>query len=114
MKIYKIPDGKPENKFAFNGEPKNAEFALKIVSDAHEYWKGLLQKENTDGLSWYGHIKNHCFISVIMIIDISIDFSVNTSLNNASSVDNDKVQSILSESLPLAEPSPLLPEGKLI
>lgn len=53
LKIYKIPDGKPENKFAFNGEPKNAEFALKIVSDAHEYWKGLLQKENVDGLSWY-------------------------------------------------------------
>lgn len=53
LKIYKIPDGKPENKFAFNGEPKDTEFALKIVSDAHEYWKGLLQKENTDGLSWY-------------------------------------------------------------
>lgn len=54
LKIYKIPDGKPENKFAFNGEPKSAEFALKIVSDAHEYWKGLLQKENSDCLSWYG------------------------------------------------------------
>lgn len=23
FKIYKIPDGKPENKFAFNGEAKN-------------------------------------------------------------------------------------------
>jgi len=43
-----------------------------------------------------------------------IDFSVNTSLNNASSIDNEKVQAILSESLPLSEPSPLLPEGKLI
>lgn len=52
LKIYKIPDGKPENKFAFNGEPKNTEFALKIVSDAHEYWKGLLLKEDTEGISW--------------------------------------------------------------
>lgn len=43
-----------------------------------------------------------------------IDFSVNTTLNNAASIDNDKVQAILSESLPLSEPSPLLPEGKLI
>lgn len=42
-----------------------------------------------------------------------IDFSVNTTLNNASSIDNEKVQAILSESLPLSEPSPLLPEGKL-
>lgn len=43
-----------------------------------------------------------------------IDFSVNTSLNNAFSIDNEKVQTILSESLPLSEPSPLLPEGKFI
>ena len=87
LKIYKIPDGKPENKFAFNGEPKDAEFALKIVSDTHEYWKTLIQKENTDGLS-----------------------CVNTTLNNASTIDSEKAQAILSESLPLSEPSPLLPE----
>ncbi|XP_025195679.1 inorganic pyrophosphatase [Melanaphis sacchari] len=87
LKIYKIPDGKPENKFAFNGEPKDAEFALKIVSDTHEYWKTLLQKENTDGLS-----------------------CVNTTLNNASTIDSEKAQAILSESLPLSEPCPLLPE----
>lgn len=43
-----------------------------------------------------------------------IDFSVNTSLNNAFSIDNEKIQTILSESLPLSEPSPLLPEGKFI
>lgn len=81
LKIYKIPDGKPENKFAFNGEPKDSEFALKIVSDTHEYWKTLLQKENTDGLS-----------------------IVNTSLNNASTIDSEKAQAIISESLPLSEP----------
>lgn len=39
---------------------------------------------------------------------------MNTTLNNASSIDNEKVQAILSESLPLSEPSPLLPEGKFI
>ena len=26
-RIYKMPDGKPDNRFAFNGEFKNAEFA---------------------------------------------------------------------------------------
>lgn len=30
FRIYKIPDGKPENQFAFNGEPKNKEFAHKV------------------------------------------------------------------------------------
>merc|ERR1712159_37063 len=36
---YKIPDGKPANSFAFDGEAKNAEYALKIVEECHEQWK---------------------------------------------------------------------------
>lgn len=39
---------------------------------------------------------------------------MNTTLNNASSIDNEKAQTILSENLPLSEPSPLSPEGKYI
>ena len=43
-RIYKIPDGKPENKFAFDGEYQDAEFANKIISETHEYWKQLVGK----------------------------------------------------------------------
>jgi len=46
FKIYKIPDGKPENQFAFGGEPKPAEFAKKIVAEVHEYWKKLVSKQS--------------------------------------------------------------------
>lgn len=42
FKIYKIPDGKPENKFAFDGEFQNAEFANKIIAETHEYWRQLV------------------------------------------------------------------------
>jgi len=42
FKIYKIPDGKPENKFAFDGEYQNAEFANKIIAETHEYWRQLV------------------------------------------------------------------------
>jgi len=42
LKIYKIPDGKPANEFAFNGEPKNRDFALKIIDETHRYWKELV------------------------------------------------------------------------
>lgn len=45
FKIYKIPDGKPENQFAFNGEAKGAEFAQKVVAEVHNYWKRLMNKE---------------------------------------------------------------------
>lgn len=33
FKIYKIPDGKPENQFAFNGEAKPAAFAHTIIDE---------------------------------------------------------------------------------
>lgn len=45
FKIYKIPDGKPENQFAFNGDAKNAAFALNIVNEVHHFWKSLIEKE---------------------------------------------------------------------
>ncbi|EEB19937.1 Inorganic pyrophosphatase, putative [Pediculus humanus corporis] len=49
FKIYKIPDGKPENQFAFNGEAKNRDFALNIVEQVHNFWKALVQSETGEG-----------------------------------------------------------------
>lgn len=50
--VYKIPDGKPANKFAFEGEAKNREFALKVIEETHQQWQKLIAKEreNTGGL----------------------------------------------------------------
>jgi len=42
FRIYKMPDGKPENKFAFNGEFKDAQFAHQIIEETHLYWKQLV------------------------------------------------------------------------
>lgn len=39
---YKIPDGKPANEFAFNGEYKDSKFAMQVIKDTHEMWKGLV------------------------------------------------------------------------
>ncbi|KAJ6216799.1 hypothetical protein RDWZM_007956 [Blomia tropicalis] len=44
FKIYKIPDGKPANEFAFNGEAKNREFAEKVVEETANFWKALVGK----------------------------------------------------------------------
>lgn len=53
FKIYKIPDGKPENQFAFNGEPKNAEFASTVVAETHKFWEGLMKGDlNSSVISW--------------------------------------------------------------
>lgn len=43
FKIYKIPDGKPANEFAFNGQCKGKLYAESIVNETHEAWKRLIQ-----------------------------------------------------------------------
>jgi len=43
FRIYKIPTGKPENKFAFNGEAKNKAYALNIIKESHDQWRKALQ-----------------------------------------------------------------------
>ncbi|CAO1430253.1 unnamed protein product [Diamesa serratosioi] len=45
FQFYKVPDGKPENQFAFNSEAKNAAFAKNIVSETHQFWQRLVNKE---------------------------------------------------------------------
>ncbi|KAI8809837.1 inorganic diphosphatase [Cladochytrium replicatum] len=44
FRIYKIPDGKPENTFAFGGEAKNRKYALEVVHETHEAWRRLISK----------------------------------------------------------------------
>jgi len=42
FRIYKIPDGKPENQFAFNGETKNSSYAANVIAETNEAWKRLI------------------------------------------------------------------------
>ena len=49
FKIYKMPDGKPANEFAFNAEPKNKEFAEKIIAGTHDSWKRMVSGQSEGG-----------------------------------------------------------------
>ncbi|CAB11158.1 Inorganic pyrophosphatase [Schizosaccharomyces pombe] len=42
FRIYKIPDGKPENSFAFSGECKNRKYAEEVVRECNEAWERLI------------------------------------------------------------------------
>jgi inorganic pyrophosphatase len=54
FRIYKIPDGKPENTFAFSGEAKNKKYAMEIVHECHESWRRLITGDTPKGeLSMY-------------------------------------------------------------
>ncbi|KAK2748365.1 Inorganic pyrophosphatase [Myotisia sp. PD_48] len=49
FRIYKIPDGKPENQFAFSGECKNKKYAMEIVHECAESWNRLMTGEAPRG-----------------------------------------------------------------
>ncbi|XP_071495372.1 inorganic pyrophosphatase-like [Diadema antillarum] len=52
FKIYKVPDGKPLNEFAFQGQAKNRDFALDVVNKTAEQWKKLVNGQaDLGGLS---------------------------------------------------------------
>ncbi|XP_066538966.1 inorganic pyrophosphatase 2, mitochondrial [Hoplias malabaricus] len=42
---YKIPDGKPENTFAFNGQFQGKDFAIEVIKSTHDFWKALVHKQ---------------------------------------------------------------------
>ncbi|PNY20639.1 Inorganic pyrophosphatase [Tolypocladium capitatum] len=49
FRIYKIPDGKPENQFAFTGECKNKKYAMDVVRECGEAWDRLMTGKTPAG-----------------------------------------------------------------
>ncbi|KAH0434693.1 inorganic pyrophosphatase [Colletotrichum kahawae] len=49
FRIYKIPDGKPENQFAFTGECKNKSYAMDVVRECGEAWERLITGKTAPG-----------------------------------------------------------------
>ncbi|KAI9479288.1 Inorganic pyrophosphatase [Coemansia sp. RSA 989] len=49
FRIYKIPDGKPENQFAFGGEAKKKAYAIDVVKETAEAWGDLAAGKSNAG-----------------------------------------------------------------
>ena len=39
---YKVPDGKPQNEFAWNGEYKDSTYAINIIEETYKLWYNLM------------------------------------------------------------------------
>jgi inorganic pyrophosphatase len=50
---YKIPDGKPANKFGYDDKALNKEFTLQVIEETNQFYKKLMagERENTEELS---------------------------------------------------------------
>jgi len=51
LRIYKIPDGKPENQFAFNAEFQDRNFALKVIQEVRTHWETLMKDPSVSEIS---------------------------------------------------------------
>jgi len=49
FRIYKIPDGKPENQFAFSGECKNKKYAEEVIRECSDAWERLVTGKTQRG-----------------------------------------------------------------
>jgi inorganic pyrophosphatase len=57
FRIYKIPDGKPENQFAFSGECKNRKYALEVIRECSDAWERMITgKQQPGDISLYVNI----------------------------------------------------------
>jgi len=50
FRIYKVPDGKPLNTFAFNGEFKDRKYAEDVIAETHHYWDKLIANTAANNL----------------------------------------------------------------
>ena len=51
FRYYKVPDGKPENAFAFDGDFRDKEYALKVIDETNGQWKEMMHKESEHSIS---------------------------------------------------------------
>lgn len=51
---YKLPDGKPENEFAFDGEFQPPSLAVKVIDETHRHWLELKQNPSKYPDMWVG------------------------------------------------------------
>ncbi|KAI5062132.1 hypothetical protein GOP47_0022671 [Adiantum capillus-veneris] len=46
---YKIPDGKPANKFGLGNKAAGKDYALKVISETNEFWGNLVKRSTLAG-----------------------------------------------------------------
>lgn len=69
---YKIPNGSPPNRFGFNGEYINRECAIKVVKDAHEHWKHLMETDIGKDISKHNiklDYNKHCMHDELVVLE---------------------------------------------
>ncbi|CAN0292757.1 unnamed protein product [Ectocarpus sp. 6 AP-2014] len=73
FRTYKVPDGKPENKFALDERCMGRSYAMKVVSECHLAWRNLVGKAEL------GEVKSN--LSVSRLSDMGSDIELESATN---------------------------------
>lgn len=72
---YKIPSGSPANRFGFNGEFLSKECAIKVVKNAYEHWKHLMETDAGKDISKLNttlKYSKHCMHEEFVVVESPI------------------------------------------
>lgn len=93
FRIYKIPDGKPENQFAFSGECKNRKYALEVIRECSDAWERMITgKQQPGDISLYVDPLDPSFLCQA---ESDIYYRANaTNINSPDRVDQSQLRNI--------------------
>lgn len=86
---YKVPQGKPRNEFAFNGEFQGRDFALSVVDETHRSWQSLV-----------GHVIDR---NAISCDNVSV-------IGSAYKIDQSEARELVEKQPAVSPPCPIPPE----
>lgn len=75
FKYYKVPTGKPPNKFALNEQYANREYAQRVINETRKYWEKLASGETK--------------------VEEKVCSIVNTTLNNSGTIKKEDAEKIV-------------------
>jgi len=80
FKYYKVPTGKPPNRFALNEQYANREYAQKVINETRKYWEKLVSGETK--------------------VDEKVCSIANTTLNNQGTLNQQQAKEIVEANEP--------------
>lgn len=80
FRTYKIPDGKPPNKFGLEERCMDKAYAMRIIHETHQAWKGLVS----------GKSKRNLSVTNLEDLDTTTDDHATSSMHDIPAVDPDE------------------------
>ena len=73
FRTYKVPDGKPENRFALGERFMGVKYTMRVIRETHEAWKRLVKEQNAERNSSSGSLARNLSVPSLDKLDMDSD-----------------------------------------